>query len=97
MRRASLERKVRARKHTQLVKEIKEAGSVDEVPVDEKEYLALLEQAYKQEKFPKPRNFIGLTKSLPREEMEKLMLAHAAVGEDDRSKKKNIFLDEIYK
>jgi hypothetical protein len=51
--------------------------------VNDQEYLDLLEQAYKQEKFPKPRNFIGMAKSLPREEMEKLMLANAPAGEEE--------------
>lgn len=81
LRHAFLDRSVKERKHAQLVKARKEVGGVDEVAVDDKEYAALLEQAYKQAKFPKPRNFIGLTKSLPPEEMEKLMLANAPTGE----------------
>jgi len=83
LRQAWMERKVKARKLAQLVKQRKEAGSLDEVVVSEKEYPDLLEQAYKLEKFPKPRNFIGLTKSLPREEMEKLMLANAPVDDEE--------------
>lgn len=83
LRQASLEHKIKAVKHAQLLKKNKEVGSIDEVVVDDKEYDALLEQAYKLEKFPKPRNFIGLAKSLPREEMEKLMLANAPVGENE--------------
>lgn len=83
LRLAALEHKVKAQKLAQLVKAGKEAGSVEEVTVEDKEYLPLLELAYKAEKFPKPRNVIGLTKSLPREEMEKLMLANAPAGEDD--------------
>ena len=46
-----------------------------------REYAKYLERAYKAEKFPKPRNVIGLTKSLPPEEMEKLMLANAPAGD----------------
>ncbi|HEX9113537.1 MAG TPA: hypothetical protein VF888_04240, partial [Nitrospirota bacterium] len=42
-----------------------------------------LKQAYKKEKFPKPRNFIGLAKDLPVPEMESLMLANLKVGDDD--------------
>lgn len=81
LRRATLERKVKAQKLAQLVKAGKEAGSVEDMVIDEKDYLGLLELAYKQEKFPKPRNIVGLAKSLPREEMEKLMLANAPAGE----------------
>jgi hypothetical protein len=83
IRQAALEHKVKAQKLAQMVKAGKEAGAADEVAIDEKEYLGLLEQAYKQEKFPKPRNFVGLAKSLPREEMEKLMLANVAAGDDE--------------
>ncbi len=35
------------------------------------------------EKFPKPRNFIGMAKDLPVPEMEKLMLTHTQVTDDD--------------
>lgn len=104
LRRAILEHKVKAQKLAQLVKAGKEVGSVDEVVVEETEYLALLEQAYKQEKFPKPRNVVGLAKSLPREEMEKLMLANAAAGEaelhelaSDRGKAVADWLHEVGK
>jgi len=83
LRKATLERKVKAQKLDLLVKGGKEVGPSDEVTVDDKEYLDLLEQAYKQEKFPKPRNFIGMAKSLPREEMEKLMLANAPAGDEE--------------
>jgi uncharacterized protein involved in outer membrane biogenesis len=83
LRQAMLEHKVKAQKLAQLVKAGNEVGSVDDVTIDDKEYLPLLEQAYKQEKFPKPRNVIGLAKSLPREEMEKLMLANAAASDED--------------
>ncbi|MDR3641946.1 MAG: DUF748 domain-containing protein [Humidesulfovibrio sp.] len=83
LRQAWLEHEVKASKLALLVKLRKEAGSVNDVVVDPKEYPALLEQAYKREKFPKPRNFIGLTKSLPQAEMEKLMLANAPVGDED--------------
>jgi hypothetical protein len=83
LRQAAIEHKVKAQKLALLVKEDKEAGAADDVAIDDKDYLPLLEQAYKQEKFPKPRNFVGLAKSLPREEMEKLMLANVQVGDDE--------------
>ena len=43
----------------------------------------MLERVYKAEKFPKPRNMIGLVKGLPVDEMEKLIFANSAVDEDD--------------
>ncbi len=83
MRSASIENKVKAQLMARMVKEGKEAGTIDDISVDPKDYDKLLEEAYKQEKFPKPRNAIGMAKSLPREEMEKLMLSNAQVSDDD--------------
>lgn len=48
-----------------------------------KDYPALLERVYRAEKFPKPRNALGLVKTLPVDEMEKLLLAHSSVDDDD--------------
>jgi hypothetical protein len=48
-----------------------------------KRYDKYLERAYKAAKFPKPRNFIGMAKSLPPDEMKKLMLANIHVTADD--------------
>ena len=53
------------------------------VVVAKEEYAALLERAYKDEKFVKPRNALGFAKSLPVEEMEKLMLANIKLEQDD--------------
>ena len=39
--------------------------------------------AYDAEKFPKPRNIVGLAKSLPITEMEKLMLTNTVVKDED--------------
>lgn len=83
LKRARLERKVRALKREELTKKAVESGSADAVEVGSKEYPGLLEQVYRAEKFPKPRNLIGLVKGLPVEEMEKLILANSAVDEED--------------
>jgi hypothetical protein len=39
--------------------------------------------AYRKEKFPKPRNILGIAKDLPDPEMEKLILAHIRITDDD--------------
>lgn len=49
------------------------------VTVSKQEYPKYLEAVYKRESFRKPTNFIGLNKSLPPEEMEKLLLQNAPV------------------
>jgi len=42
-----------------------------------------LTQVYRAESFPKPRNAIGLVKTLPVAEMEKLLMTYAVVKDDD--------------
>jgi hypothetical protein len=51
--------------------------------VTPQEYPEYLKRAYKAERFPKPRNFIGIAKDLPVPEMEKLMLANVNVTDED--------------
>jgi len=76
-------RKVAARKLADLAKTGQPAPALDNVCVEPAEYPKYLAQAYKVEKFPKPRNFIGMAKNLPVPEMEKLMLTHLQVTDDD--------------
>jgi outer membrane protein OmpA-like peptidoglycan-associated protein len=45
------------------------------------EYPLLLAAIYKKEKFPKPRNALGLVKNLPPEEMKKLLIANTVIGD----------------
>ena len=78
-----LQRQVRALKREDLTRKGVESGSAEVVEVDAKEYPALLERVYRAEKFPKPRNIVGLVKGLPVAEMEKLILAHSSVDEED--------------
>jgi uncharacterized protein involved in outer membrane biogenesis len=84
LKRARIERKVRNLKREDLARkggetnadEIEETSRLDDYP-------ALLERVYRAEKFPKPRNMVGLVKTLPVEEMEKLMITHSVVDDDD--------------
>lgn len=80
---ARIDRKVRALKREELTKKGVETGAADSVEVTPQEYPALLERVYRDEKFPKPRNMVGLVKSLPVEEMEKLIITHSTVDEED--------------
>ncbi|NVD98677.1 DUF748 domain-containing protein [Massilia sp. BJB1822] len=77
----SIDRKLRALK----AKDMQARGEVlpDSVTVKAEERLALLTRAYKEEKFDKPRNAIGLQKTLPQAEMERLMLANTKVEDED--------------
>jgi hypothetical protein len=78
-----VQKKVRSQKLKDLMKKSKESLDVDDVQVDPKEYEKYLRLAYKAEKFAKPRNMIGLEKTIPVPEMEKLMLTNTIVAEDD--------------
>ena len=78
-----LQRKVKAQKLTDLAKKGAPALPVDDVVVTPEEYEKYLSLAYRAEKFPKPRNFIGMVKGLPVPEMEKLMLTHIEAGDEE--------------
>jgi len=80
---ARIDRKVKALKREEMTKAGVESSSLEEIEVGAKEYPVLLERVYRAEKFPKPRNLVGMVKTLPVEEMEKLILTNSAVDEDD--------------
>lgn len=82
LRHALLLRRVKAQRLQDLVAQGKPATSVDDVTIEARDYPRYLERAYLAEKFPKPRNMIGLTKTLPVAEMEALMLANMKVDDD---------------
>jgi hypothetical protein len=83
IKRVAIERAVKAEKLKDQLKKGSEGGSVDAVEVTAAEYPVYLQRAYKEAKFPKPRNLIGMQKDLPVEEMEKLMLANIPATDDD--------------
>jgi hypothetical protein len=77
------QRKIKTQKMKETVKKGQPLVPVDEIKIDPKEYERYLKKAYKAEKFPKPKNFIGLEKGIPVPEMEKLMLTHTEITEED--------------
>jgi len=77
------QRKLKAQKLNELVRKGEKVESVDEITIEKQEYDRYLKRAYSAEKFPKPRNIVGMEKGLPNEEMEKLMMTHIVVKEDD--------------
>ncbi len=83
LRRYLFEKKVKAQKLKAVTAKGEAAVPVDNVTVSAEEYPVYLKAAYKVEKFPKPRNFLGFAKDLPVPEMEKLMLTHIEVKPDD--------------
>jgi hypothetical protein len=83
LKRAAVDRQVRAQKFNDLVRSGEPAVSVDAVEVSASEYDALLTRVYKAANVTKPRNAIGLPKDIPRAEMEALLLADAKVSDED--------------
>ncbi|WP_233871063.1 DUF748 domain-containing protein [Paraburkholderia adhaesiva] len=58
-----------------------ESVDTSQVTVDDKEYSKYLEKAYKSADFKKPRNMIGLTKTLPDDDMKQALADHAPVDD----------------
>jgi uncharacterized protein involved in outer membrane biogenesis len=76
-------KKLKAQKLNEMVKKGQPAIPVDEVKIEKQEYDQYLKMAYKDEKFPKPRNVLGMAKDIPGPEMEKLILTHIEIKEGD--------------
>jgi uncharacterized protein involved in outer membrane biogenesis len=76
-------RKLKAQKLKEMLKKGQPAVPVDEVKIEPQEYQEYLKLAYKAEKFPKPKNILGMAKNIPGPEMEKLMLTYTNVKEED--------------
>lgn len=73
---ATLDRAIRLQKQKALAEEGESTSNVDAITIDENEYPKLLEAVYKAADLPgKPRNFLGIAKSIPPAEMESLLLA----------------------
>jgi len=82
--RDKLDAKLRAAKVRQSVRRGGESLDPAKVTIAAEERPALLAAVYDEEKIPdKPRNFIGIAKSIPAPEMEKLIIAHLAITPDD--------------
>jgi len=56
-------RKLKAQKLKEIIKKGQPAIPVDEVKIESSEYENYLTMAYKEERFPKPRNILGMLKN----------------------------------
>jgi hypothetical protein len=100
MKKVQIEQKMKARKLNDMISRNLQAVPVEDVNIPPPEYEKYLTQVYRAEPFPKPRTAIGLVKTLPVAEMEKLLMTHAVVKDDDlrrlaiqrASTVKNLFL-----
>jgi uncharacterized protein involved in outer membrane biogenesis len=84
-RREQLLQKLHSEKFLLLAKarQLKEGETAAAMQISPDEASGLLKAVYKKEKFPKPRNAVGLVKDLPDEEMRKLIITNILVGEQE--------------
>lgn len=83
LKQAILQRQIKARKLSADAKQGKAGGSLTDVVLTPEEYSKYLEIVYKESDFEKPTNFLGLTKSLPDEDMEQLLITNIQASDDD--------------
>jgi hypothetical protein len=84
LRRVKLEQQLKAQKFKELTRNGTPVASIDKAVYERAEYGRLLAEAYRAATFPKPRTAAGLVRDdLPVAEMEKLILQHAQVSDDD--------------
>jgi len=77
--------KMRQEKYLELAKnqQTKEGDDAEKMVLQPAEYSRYLKAVYLKEKFPKPRNLIGMVKDLPDAEMKKLIIANTKVGDQE--------------
>lgn len=78
-----LAQKMRQEKYLELAKNnlTREGDDAEKMVIQPTEYSRYLKMVYLKEKFPKPRNMIGMIKELPDSEMMKLIIANIKVGD----------------
>lgn len=85
LKRVAMARAMQLEKRKDMASQTSQGTSSTDVAISitSAEYNTYLARAYRQARFPKPRNLIGLPKDLPPQEMEKLMLANQTVTDED--------------
>jgi hypothetical protein len=83
LRRRRFEQQLKAQKLKDMARKGAAAASLDAVVVEPAEYEKYLRRAYKDAKFPRPRNFLGVLKELPLAETENLLLTNTPATDDD--------------
>lgn len=76
-------RKIKVQKMKERVSQIEETASVDDITLTGDEYKRYLWLAYKNGDFKKPRNVLGFIKELPVPDMERALLEHTEVTDND--------------
>jgi len=98
------ERLLKQQKLEDMLRKGQQAPAVDDIAIAPEESHTYLTKAYRAMDFDKPRNALGLLKTIPDADMQKLMLAHLTVTDGDlgdlaeaRAKRVRDYLVEIGK
>ena len=83
LQKAELSRLIRTRKLREMIDRGQTNANLDDISITGDEYEKYLTLAYKAAKFSKPANALGIAKTLPAPEMEKLMLENIDIPEGD--------------
>lgn len=83
LREALFLQKLKARKFRDLKRRRQGPSRPEEVEIAPDEYEQWLTEAYDAEPMDKPRNFLGLARKQPREEMERMLRAAVTVGDQE--------------
>ncbi len=82
--RVFFQRKLKAQKLADLVKQGQSVPSLDSVTIEPAEFSTYLKKAYKKEDIPgKPTYIFGILRDIPDAEMERLLLSVISVTQDD--------------
>ena len=77
------DRLLKVQKMKDLARKEAALSEVDAIEITADEYDRYLKKAYKAADFERPKNFLGLLKDIPPEEMEKLLRDHLAITDND--------------
>jgi uncharacterized protein involved in outer membrane biogenesis len=83
LREIRFQRKLKRQALADMKAEGKKPVPLDEVEIRPDERDRILWEVYRKEKFPRPKNVLGFVKKLLPEEMEKLILTHIVITDDD--------------
>jgi len=83
LKKAELDRRIKAQKVKETMSKDDQQIAIENVVLTEQEYDKYLKYVYRAADFSKPRNILGMQKTLPPAEMEKLMLTHTDVTDSD--------------
>jgi len=83
LKREILDRKIRTQKLLKGAEKVESVDSLKDISIEPEEYEEFLKLAYEEEKFDKPSNERGLTRSISIPEIEQLILSNINAGDEE--------------